>query len=127
MCCIGGCGQRRLELKVFPRDSREKNTAEPVQLGTQVFAAESALDDTEEKWDFLRRAALATGAFPFAFRVIDLIRDISDFARADLNLSRHEETKRFSYTDGGVFQNKPLGLSKDLVDQSPPSQHTNPP
>jgi len=96
-----------------------------VQLGTQVFAAESALDDTEEKWDFLRRAALATGAFPFAFRVIDLIRDISDFARADLNLSRHEETKRFSYTDGGVFQNEPLGLAKELVDQSPPSQDSN--
>jgi hypothetical protein len=74
-----------------------------------------AADDTFDFWDALRNAAVSCGAFAFAFRVLDVIRHATEFVRP--NLETHiAPTQTFSYTDGGTFQNEPLGLAKNLVD-----------
>jgi hypothetical protein len=58
---------------------------------------------------------VSCGAFPFAFRVKDLVRHKSEYT--DLNVVFPMPLETFTYTDGGVFQNQPLGLAKDLVDE----------
>jgi hypothetical protein len=71
--------------------------------------------DTADFWEPIRNAAVATGAFPFAFRIKDVLRHASDYpndpAPVFPNTGMH-----FAYTDGGVFQNEPIGLAKQLVD-----------
>jgi hypothetical protein len=86
------------------------------QLTTWLDAANPQDDDTFSLWDPLRNAAVSCGAFAFAFRVIDVIRHASEYADPDLE-SHIAPTQTFSYTDGGTFQNEPLGLAKDLVDK----------
>lgn len=71
--------------------------------------------DTSAAWTPVTNAAVACGAFPFAFRPHELSRDIKDFG--PLFLAPWAQSPRnFAYTDGGVFQNQPLGLAKNLVD-----------
>lgn len=87
------------------------------ELVTFVDATAPAVDDIEAFWEPLRNACVSCGAFPFAFRVVDVIRTASEFAD-----KRNLETvigpsQTFTYTDGGTFQNEPLGLAKNLVDE----------
>jgi hypothetical protein len=75
-------------------------------------------DDNEAAWRPIAEAAVACGAFPIAFRTQDLQRLRSEFNDADIveeNLGPDPLT--FTYTDGGVFQNEPLGLAKNFVDE----------
>jgi len=68
------------------------------------------------KWINIREAAIASGAFPFVFRAIELSRQKSYYlARGAASLPSTED--KYAFTDGGVFQNEPLGLAKNLVDQ----------
>ena len=62
-------------------------------------------------WDRIRAAALASGAFPVAFRVRELLRRYNDYFPG----AAAEWDKPFVYTDGGVFDNQPLGLARELV------------
>ena len=74
-------------------------------------------DDNQSAWQPIQQAAVACGAFPFAFRPQDFQRTRAEFANPDLvtdNLGPDPLT--FTYTDGGVFQNEPLGLAKNFVD-----------
>lgn len=73
-------------------------------------------------WEPLRAAAVASGAFPIAFRVQDLLRRRSDYnADAFANKFWDDPADRhFAYTDGGVFQNQPLGMAKNLVEDLHP-------
>jgi predicted acylesterase/phospholipase RssA len=87
----------------------------------QMRAIADSASDTFDFWEPLRNAAVACGAFPLAFRVKDLVRHRDEFDSPDIVFPRPFET--FAYTDGGVFQNEPLGLAKDLVDAV--DQHTN--
>lgn len=66
-------------------------------------------------WQELAEAAVACGAFPVAFRTKDLSRKLSDFL-PDGTLVRFPDPTTFTYTDGGVLQNQPLGMAKNLVD-----------
>jgi len=78
--------------------------------------APGAGSDTLATWEEIRQAAVACGAFPYAFRVRELQRQLSDYpdtAPGDFP----PLGMRFAYTDGGVFQNEPLGMAKDFVDQ----------
>jgi len=73
--------------------------------------------DTPDFWEPIRAAAVACGAFPFAFRVQELLRSATDYP----NNPPPEFPKtgmHFAYTDGGVFQNEPFGLAKQLVDMN---------
>jgi hypothetical protein len=74
--------------------------------------------DTLEAWEPWRQAAVSCGAFPFAFRVKELRRLRKEFSRPHLDKWEPDPEKRnFAYTDGGLFQNEPLGMAKNLVDK----------
>jgi len=85
-------------------------------------------------WKDLRDVAVACGAFPFAFRPRQIERNADEYVnrvtplwRGKASLRDHGKTFvtprspaqwSFAYTDGGVLQNQPLGVAKDLVDAS---------
>lgn len=71
--------------------------------------------DNEDFWEPLRNAAVSCGAFPFAFRMKELFRHKSEYPDAD-PLEFPSDVETFTYTDGGVFQNEPLGMAKNFVD-----------
>jgi hypothetical protein len=83
--------------------------------------------DSLAVWEFLRSTAVASGAFPFAFRAKTLARHRSEYfetAEQEQCLGQFaSDPRQFTYTDGGVFQNEPLGLAKHLVDLNDPG-HT---
>jgi predicted acylesterase/phospholipase RssA len=73
--------------------------------------------DRFEIWEYVRQACVSCGAFPFAFRCKDLTRHKDEYAEPYLNPGMFPaDTRVFTYTDGGVFQNEPLGMAKDFVD-----------
>src|SRR5215469_11316239 len=72
--------------------------------------------DREDVWEPLRNAAVSCGAFPFAFRMKELFRHRSEYPDAD-PAAFGSEVETFTYTDGGVFQNEPLGMAKNFVDE----------
>jgi hypothetical protein len=86
-----------------------------------VREIDQASDDREQLWDTIRAAAVACGAFPVAFRVQDLVRNIVEYTSCWLDPTawNHQASTTFTYTDGGVFQNEPLGMAKNLVQQVP--------
>ncbi len=76
-------------------------------------------DDSRDSWLPIQKAAISCGAFPFAFRVQDLERNIDCYNSSPFfnpACFGGQTTRSFTYTDGGVFQNEPLGLAKNLVD-----------
>jgi len=68
-------------------------------------------------WEALRRAALASSAFPFAFPVRSLVRSRADYPGATLPPGGDDLT--MWYLDGGLFDTAPLGLAKRLVEREP--------
>jgi Patatin-like phospholipase len=85
------------------------------QLKISLRADSQDDDDTFDTWEPLRLAAVSCGAFAFAFRVVDLVRHAAEYAESH-PVSQLAPTELFTYTDGGTFQNEPLGMAKDLVD-----------
>jgi Patatin-like phospholipase len=67
-------------------------------------------DIHETSWESLREAGLSSGAFPFSFppRLIRRYRGEGKYSNRD---------GEFLYTDGGVFENEPIGLAKSLAEQ----------
>ena len=80
--------------------------------------------DAQETWTELSSASVACGAFPVAFRARALERSFADYAD-DLPLDWAEGNQTFAYTDGGVLQNQPLGMAKNLVDDLDHHQNTD--
>jgi len=78
-------------------------------------------DDRPELWERIRAMAVACGAFPVVFRVQDLVRNIVEYTSPYLvrGIWDGQASTKFTYTDGGVFQNEPLGMAKNLVEQVP--------
>ncbi len=89
----------------------------------KVLIENAASDDTMDVWEPLRNAAVSCGAFPFAFSAVEVVRHKFEYDSPDLT-SQILPTQTFCYTDGGVFQNEPLGMAKDLVDITDP-QHVD--
>ncbi len=73
--------------------------------------------DALEAWSPWREAAVSCGAFPFAFRVKQLHRKEEEYTRSHRDKWTPPAERDFAYTDGGVFQNEPLGLAKNLVNE----------
>jgi len=90
----------------------------------RTFHADTPADDTRAAWEFLRDAAVSCGAFPFAFRPIPLERNQGDYTAPNGHalVAWAAATATFAYTDGGTFQNEPLGLAKNLVDRIDPQR-----
>jgi hypothetical protein len=86
------------------------------QLTRQVIGASC---DTPEFWEPLRQAAVASGAFPIAFRPQDIQRSAKtepdDYTNQNLE-PWDRDPMQFTYSDGGILQNQPLGMAKNLVD-----------
>ena len=86
------------------------------QLTRRVVASSS---DTQAFWEPLRQAAVACGAFPLAFRAQDVSRSATnepdDYTDPNL-VSWEHDPATFTYSDGGILQNQPLGMAKNLVD-----------
>jgi hypothetical protein len=86
--------------------------------------------DSIAVWTAWREAAVSCGAFPFAFRVKQLHRLQNEYPPYHLD-PWQVPAQDFAYTDGGIFQNEPLGLAKNLVDlidrpaQGPASSYQN--
>lgn len=61
-------------------------------------------------WQKLRECSLSSGAFPFAFEAKKITRcpGKGEFS--------NREGNTYTYTDGGVFENEPLGLAKKLAE-----------
>jgi predicted acylesterase/phospholipase RssA len=87
----------------------------------QILFPVTAANDSEDFWTPVLTAR-ACGAFPFAFRPVDIWRHRSEYIPAgqasNPNLQLFpSDPMEMTYTDGGVFQNEPLGMAKNLVDQ----------
>ncbi len=67
-------------------------------------------------WKEIADASVASGAFPAAFRTKELERRMVDYPGENL-VKWQDDPARFTYTDGGVLQNEPLGMAKNLVDE----------
>jgi len=65
-------------------------------------------------WRSIARAAIASGAFPFAFPSVKLERRLSDYARSEIY--DPIATREFTYVDGGLFNNEPVGLAREMVE-----------
>ncbi len=78
--------------------------------------------DNKETWEEIRDAAVASGAYPLAFRAKELDRRRADYTKSNLE-PWTDDPSRFTFTDGGVLQNEPLGMAKKLVNAI--DQHWN--
>ncbi len=76
--------------------------------------------DTLSYWETIRSAAVSCGAFPFAFRPVEVVRYPGDYTSPNLE-SIIQPGQGFCYSDGGTFQNQPLGMAKHLVDVLDPT------
>ena len=70
-----------------------------------------------ETWIAIKESALASGAFPFAFAPKYVSRKRGDYANAAL--PSDPDRLDILCTDGGTFNNEPLGIAKDLVERNP--------
>jgi predicted acylesterase/phospholipase RssA len=72
--------------------------------------------DNVTVWEEIRIAAVASGAFPLAFRTKELDRRRVDYKKENL-APWTDDPSRFTYTDGAVLQSEPLGMAKRLVNE----------
>ncbi|NUN66395.1 patatin-like phospholipase family protein [Pseudanabaena biceps] len=75
-------------------------------------------------WSELREIAISSGAFPLAFRAKAIFRiGAGKFLKRDSERQKKvkgdiDREGKFLYSDGGIFDNETIGLSKSLVDQT---------
>jgi hypothetical protein len=81
---------------------------------TRVVSVEES--DKPEVWRELADASVASGSYPLAFRAKEMDRRRGEYAKGGLE-PWTDDPSRFTYTDGGVLQNEPLGMAKNLVDE----------
>ncbi|MGH9598098.1 MAG: patatin-like phospholipase family protein [Edaphobacter sp.] len=89
---------------------------------TRVVSVEGS--DNPEVWRELVDASVANGAYPLAFRAKEMDRKRQEYIKAGLE-PWTDDPSRFTYTDGGVLQNEPLGMAKNLVDAIDRHWHNN--
>jgi hypothetical protein len=65
-------------------------------------------------WESVKRAAIASGAFPLAFPPVWVERCLADYVGSDV--FRPEGKRTFTYMDGGLFNNEPVGLTRQIVE-----------
>lgn len=78
-----------------------------------------AADAGDPVWERMRAAAVASASFPLAFPPLRLERERREYPGANLPGDPESGTVDMWYTDGGLFDNEPLGLAKRLVEHFP--------
>jgi hypothetical protein len=81
----------------------------PNTTGSLHWQAAGALD-----WDALREAGISSGAFPLAFPLRQIKRSGLKGSQPSNRFANREG--EFLYTDGGVFENEPVGLAHALLE-----------
>jgi hypothetical protein len=99
--------ERTSEKVTFSELSKLESSSDNSEVEWQPIV-NPTLDDPKSAWDFIRQVGLSSGAFPLAFRPVSLKR-CAGLGR----VSKREGS--FIYTDGGVFENEPIGMAKALV------------
>jgi tellurite resistance protein len=86
--------------------------------------------NNKKQWEQLCDAAVGSGAFPVAFRPKAIDHDVQEYGipLPEDKLQRKQGVtyvvwagecpRPFAHSDGGVLQNQPLGIAKDLVDEA---------
>ncbi|MEM5498422.1 patatin-like phospholipase family protein [Paraglaciecola mesophila] len=75
-------------------------------------------DDNQNTWQKIADTSRACGAFPFAFSPVALFRrfEESDYqGRGAEDFSAVKPDGKFTYIDGGAFNNYPLGMARELA------------
>ncbi len=105
-----------------PYDRRYRFLNEPDRsFGTRVHTDSIKFELTKESragtpvWGEVADAAVASASFPFAFPPRQIGRSKTDYPGARLSVGPHGKVDMW-YLDGGLFDNAPLGLARDLVE-----------
>ena len=80
-------------------------------------------------WEEMCGTAIASGAFPVAFRPTAVDHAVEEYGtklpedentwvqgQTYVDWGKRDSPRPFAHSDGGVLQNQPLGIAKDLVD-----------
>lgn len=70
------------------------------------------ITDDRQSWELMENLARSSGSFPFAFRPVAVTRQAIEYPD---NQTINKAAKTFTYTDGGVFENEPLGMAQELA------------
>lgn len=105
-----------------PYDRRYRFLNEPDRpFGTRVHTDSIRFELTKESragtpvWREVADAAVASASFPFAFPPRRIGRNPADYPGARLTVGPGGQADMW-YLDGGLFDNAPLGLARDLVE-----------
>jgi len=105
-----------------PYDRRYRFLNEPERsFGTRVHTDDIRFELTKESragapvWGEVANAAVASASFPFAFPPRRIGRSTADYPGARLTVAPDGKVDMW-YLDGGLFDNAPLGLARDLVE-----------
>ncbi len=123
------CRLQRLPAKTDQPDSRHPRPAETLHLSEMEPRMKGRkvvwrpMHNTCN-WGILRMMALSSGAFPFAFRARRIVRsggsDKSMMATRDSGRKSSAGDQLYGgnylYTDGGVFENEPVGMAVNLIE-----------
>jgi hypothetical protein len=94
----------------------------------KLFEVAAGGQTNAAQWEQMCDAAVGSGAFPAAFRPKGIQRSVDEYGdRLPADKHRWVQGKtyvdwsgpsaaQFAFSDGGVLQNQPLGMAKDLVD-----------
>lgn len=75
-------------------------------------------DDNQSTWQTIADTSRACGAFPFAFSPVALFRRFEEpdyQGRGAEDFSSVKPDGKFTYIDGGAFNNYPLGMARELA------------
>lgn len=99
-------------------------------MGQKIFEVAADGQSDHEQWKQMCAAAVGSGAFPVAFRPKAIEHSVKEFGERlpdDPRLWQQGKTyvqwvgrspAEFAHSDGGVLQNQPLGMAKNLVDEA---------
>lgn len=121
------------QLKCVPPSGRQPANSNPVAgMKIQLSEMEPCIEGRQVvwspmlntcSWPILRMMAISSGAFPFAFRARRICRNGGSLT----SLMRSRDSSRkaaagdqlyggnYLYTDGGVFENEPVGMASSLA------------
>ena len=78
------------------------------------FHVASGTEAMDPVWEDIRRASVASASFPFAFPPVSLERKTADYPGAVFPQGTGPVSEMW-FADGGIFDNAPLGLARELV------------